>query len=162
MDTNVKDLLQHYLTQLDVIVSKIPSEMFPFALADDMFPLEVNAKIVADFALRGYCPLLDMDVVSFARDESGKDAVRSQISETVGYLEGLPNVEELGCPPRVVDQAGFSEVELPAREFIYQYIVPNILFHISMVYSIARANGVNLSKGDYDGFHSYLDDFSFV
>jgi hypothetical protein len=31
-----------------------------------------------------------------------------------------------------------------------------------MAYAIARAAGVPLSKGDFDGYHQYPDGFSFV
>ncbi len=162
MDTSIKNLFQHYLAQLDIIVSKIPPEMFSLALANGMFTLEMNAKIAANFALRGYCPLLNHSVVSFFRDESGKEAVQKQISETIKYLNELPEAIRLDDEKLLKDKAGFSEIELSQPVFIYHYIFPNFLFHISMVYSIAKANGVELGKGDYDGIHSYPEGFSFV
>ncbi|AWF81977.1 hypothetical protein BTJ40_14710 [Microbulbifer sp. A4B17] len=45
---------------------------------------------------------------------------------------------------------------------IHQYRLPNLLFHISMFYAIARHCGVTLSKGDFDGFHSYPAEFNFT
>lgn len=162
MDTSIKSLFQYYLSQLDVIVSKIPPEKFPLTLANGMFTLEMNAKIAANFALRGYCPLLNHSVVSFFRDESGKEAVQEQLSETIKYLNELPEVIQFDDKKLLKDKAGFSEVELSQPVFIYRYIFPNFLFHISMVYAIAKANGVELGKGDYDGIHSYPEGFSFV
>ncbi|WP_341938329.1 DUF1993 family protein [Marinimicrobium sp. C2-29] len=162
MDGSIKNLFQHYLSQLEVIVAKIPPEKFSLTLSKGMFTLEMNAKIAANFALRGYCPLLKQSVVSFFRDELGKEAVQAQLSETIKYLNELPEVKQLDDTKRLKDKAGFSEVDLSQPAFIYHYIVPNMLFHISMVYAIARANGVDLSKGDYDGIHSYPKEFSFV
>lgn len=162
MNISIKNLFQHYLSQLEVIVSKVPPEKFSLALSEGMFSLEMNAKIASNFALRGYCPLLNQDVVSFYSDDSGKNAVQKQLSDTLVYLNDLPEVMQLNDKKLVKDKAGFSEVELPQPLFIHQYILPNFIFHISMVYAIAKANGVELSKGDFDGFHSYPNGFSFV
>lgn len=162
MDDSIKNFFQHYLSQLETMVAKIPPEKFSLTLANGMFTLEMNAKIAANFALRGYCPLLNKDVVSFFKDESGKEAVQAQLLETIKYLNELPEVKQLDAAKRLKDKAGFSEVDLSQPIFIFHYIVPNFLFHISMVYAIARANGVDLSKGDYDGIHSYPKGFSFV
>lgn len=162
MDSGIKSIFHHHLSQLDIVVAKIPPELFSATLIQGMLSLEMNAKIAANFALRGYCPLVDQAVVSFFKDESGKHAVQAQLSETIGYLDELPDVDQLDDTKRLTDKAGFSDVDLHQSVFIHQYIVPNMLFHLSMVYATARAQGVDLSKGDYDGFHSYPEGFSFV
>lgn len=162
MDSSIKSLFHHYLSQLEVIVAKVPPETFSMTLANGMFTLDMNAKIAANFALRGYCPLLNQSVVSFFRDESGKEAVQAQLSETIKYLNELPEVTQLDDTVRLKDKAGFSEVDLSQPAYIYRYIFPNMLFHIGMVYAIAKANGVDLGKGDYDGIHLYPEGFSFV
>lgn len=161
MSQNTKQLFQHYLSQLDVIISKIPEEHFDASLVDGMFTLEMNAKVAAQFVMRGYCPLLDQDVVSFFKEELGKDVLQQQIAETQQYLQQLPVIEEFDDSKRLLDKAGFAEVELCQSQFIYQYIFPNFLFHMSMVYAIAKANGVELSKGDFDGLHEYPPGFRF-
>lgn len=162
MDSGIKSMFHHYLSQLEIIVAKIPPDVFSETLANGMFSLEMNAKIAANFVLRGYCPLLGQSVVSFFREEPGKAAVQAQLSETISYLDELPDVSQLDDTKRLQDKAGFSEVDLSQPVFIHHYIVPNMLFHISMVYAIARAKGVDLGKGDYDGIHSYPVGFSFV
>lgn len=162
MSISIKNLFKYYLSQLAVIVAKVPPEHFPLALSEGMFSLEMNAKIASNFVLRGYCPLLNRDVVSFFVDESGKTAVQKQLSDTLAYLEDLPEVIRLNDKELVKDKAGFSAVELAQPLFVHQYILPNFFFHMSMVYAIAKANGVELSKGDFDGIHSYPNGFSFV
>lgn len=161
MSSNIKSLFKAYLVQLEVIVSKIPDELFSTALSDDMFSLEKNAKIAANFILRGYCPLLDVESVSFVREQSGKSALLNQIADTLAYLEAQRNV----VPDNrqfIQEKAGFSEIHLCQSDFIFQYIILNYMFHMSMVYAIARSQGVELSKGDFDGLHSYPVGYSFV
>ncbi len=46
-------------------------------------------------------------------------------------------------------------------EFLHLYGLPNFFFHLTMGYAALRAAGVRLGKADFDGFHSYPDDFRF-
>jgi len=162
MDISIKSLFQHYLNQLNVIVTKIPQDDFSASLTDDMFSLAMNAKIATNFALRGYCPLLGLEVASFDNEKVDKVAVLDQISKTLNYLNDSIEVKNLNSQVKVTDKAGFAELNLSQPEFIHQYILPNFYFHISMVYAIAKSKGVELSKADFDGLHSYPSGFSFV
>jgi hypothetical protein len=162
MSDNIKQLFKGYLLQLETIVNKVPPELFSESLTDDMFSLEMNAKIAANFVLRGYCPLLGKDAISLMSDEEGKEVVVRQIIETRRLLENLPEIRRLDDSKVLADKAGFSEIQLCQSDFIYQYIVPNYFFHMGMVYALAKSKGVAVSKGDFDGLHSYPADFSFV
>ena len=51
-------------------------------------------------------------------------------------------------------KAGNAVVSLPAPEFLFQYELPNFLFHLTAAYSILRSRGVAIGKADFDGFHS--------
>ncbi|TBW58427.1 DUF1993 family protein [Marinobacter halodurans] len=162
MTAGPKHWLMRPVAQLDHMLTGIPDKLFGESLAPDMFPLGMNAKIAANFSLRGYCPLLGRDVVSFDNGKDDKAAVIQQVRRTLHYLERLPDVSALDPDRTECDSAGFNDVRLPQPAFIHQYILPNLLFHSSMVYAIARLHGVGLGKADFDGFHSYPSDFRFV
>lgn len=162
MSGNIKQLFKGYLLQLETIVNKVPPELFSVSLTDDMFSLEMNAKIAANFVLRGYYPLLGKEAVSLMSDEQGKAAVVRQIIDTRALLDTLPEIHNFDDSKVITDKAGFSEIQLCQSDFIHQYIVPNYFFHMGMVYAIAKSKGVAVSKGDFDGLHSYPADFSFV
>lgn len=162
MTFSIKELFLNYLTQLNIIVGKIPEELFPDALSEGMFSLEMNAQIAANFILRGYCPLVGRETISCEPSGTGKREVLRLISEVQMLLDTLPEVNEFDDSVVLSDTAGFTEVNLPQSSFIFSYIVPNYMFHMGMVYAIARKNGVPLSKGDFDGLHSYPIGFSFI
>ncbi|WP_413662621.1 DUF1993 family protein [Microbulbifer sp. CNSA002] len=162
MQISIKSLLHNHLSQLLSIVTKIPQEIFHKQLAPDMFSLAENAKIAANFSLRGYCPLVDQKTVAFEEDGSTKEGILRTIQKTLSYLDSLPEVTDLDSSRRINDKAGFTTVDLPQPQYIHQYILPNLLFHMSMVYAIARRYSVPLNKGDFDGFHSYPAEFSFI
>ncbi len=159
---DIKKTFIHYLNQLQLILTKIPEELLPISLSEGMLSLEEHAKTSAGFALRGYCPLLGVETVSFDQPGTGKTSVLQKIDKTIEYLESSPVVNFFDDSKFLTDKAGFAEVNLSQSEYIHLYIMPNFFFHISMVYAIARANGVQLSKGDFDGLHHYPDKFSFA
>lgn len=161
-DSSIKTIFERGLRQLQTIVSKTPAEVFPKALARDMFALETNARIACNFAMRGYCPLINLPPTLFDNEVSSKAGVEKQLSDTLIHLASLKEVFELDETKTASDKAGDAELVLAQPEFIHQYILPNFYFHISMVYAVARANGVALSKGDYDGYHAYAPGFSFI
>ena len=55
----------------------------------------------------------------------------------------------------VTDRAGLADIALPAACFVVDYALPNMLFHLTTAYAIARWEGVKLGKADFDGWHRY-------
>ena len=159
---SIKSVFIHFLEKLEALVEKVPEDVFSQALHQDMFCLAIQARIATNFALRGYCPLADKEVINFDQPEQDKAAVLGQIRQTILYLRGLPEVSHLDEETKHNEKAGFNNVTLPQPAFIHQYILPNFYFHISMVYAIARSSGVKISKADFDGLHQYPAEFSFL
>lgn len=158
----IKSLFLNHIQQLEHLVSIIPASFFDRSLAPDMFNLETNARIAANFSLRGYCPLAGIPVDLVKALSPGKADVERQIAITLNILSDLPEVTNLQADRTIRDRAGTGDVLLPQPQFIHQYIIPNLLFHSSMVYAIARHHGVTLSKGDFDGLHHYPSGFQFT
>jgi hypothetical protein len=159
---DVQKTLLHYLNQLTTIVEKVPEALFSTALTEETFSLEMHAKIAANFTLRGYCPLVNIEMPDLFEQQGGREHVLKQIQATIAFLTKLDPIERFNDHNMLSDKAGFTEVTLPESEFITLYIIPNTLFHMTTVYAIARAQGVALSKGDFDGLHHYPKNFSFV
>ncbi|MEJ2763531.1 DUF1993 family protein [Photobacterium sp. MCCC 1A19761] len=158
----VKAVLIHYLEQLEKLVAKVSDEVFEQSLTDDMFPFAMQVKIAANFAMRGYCPLLGNPVISFQEQDNTRVAVARQLARTRHYLHAQPEVTVLDPDVLLSDTAGFAQVSLPQPEFIHHYILPNFFFHISMAYAIAKLQGEPVSKADFDGYHAYPLGFSFI
>lgn len=163
MDNSIKGSFLSYLKQLSHIVEKIPESLFDTSLAPDMFSLAMNGKIAANFLVRGYAPLSkDMNADIRMTDSDEKSEVIKFINDVSHWLNEQTNIKALDDSKLISEQAGHECVDLTQSQFIYQYIIPNFMFHMSMVYAIARSADVALSKGDFDGIHSYPQGFSFV
>ncbi len=157
----IKALFIKPLQRLDALLDIIPEPVLQKCLAEDMLPAGVQTQVACNFALRGYCPLVGHPVNLLECDATSKRALQAYIRDVIELLQGLPEAQ-LDDSQRVQDKAGFSQVDLPHSSYLYHYILPNFYFHISMLYAIARANGVPLGKGDFDGYHRYPQGFSFV
>ncbi|MER2493161.1 DUF1993 family protein [Catenovulum sediminis] len=175
-------LCLRYLQQLDKMLLKIKTELqkssnqsehtiLAAKLADDMFALHVQVRITCNFALRGCCRLAGREVIYFDNQDVSFAGLQQQISQTVAYIKALEFAEPLLSKPALGelkqgepilhDTAGQNTVSLPQSKFIQQYILPNMFFHLTLFYAIARSRGIHLSKGDFDGYHFYPEGFSF-
>jgi hypothetical protein len=163
-----KAIFSHYLQQLKVIVDKIDqhtqgdNSVLQHSLHEGMLPLLAQLRTAANFSLRACCPLNGRERISFDNSDETFAGVQLQLDQTIHYLQTIPASDFIRIPECINDQAGFTQLTLPTAEYLYHYALPNFFFHINMAYAIARAAGVPLSKGDYDGYHSYPAGFSFV
>lgn len=163
---NPTALFIHYLIQLKTIVHKIAAhqqgnpQLLQQSLHSGMLPLIAQIRTTANFSLRCCCPLFQRARISFDNSDESYAGLQRQLDDTLAYLQALP-ATEFNPPATVADQAGFNKLDLVASEYLECYALPNFFFHLSMVYSIARHAGVPLGKGDFDGYHSYPENFSF-
>ena len=168
MQSNPAEVFIHYLKQLNDIISKVEIHMqrdpdiLEARLCADMLPFINQVSTTVNFALRACYPLADMETVLLQREAESVAGLKQQIAAALQVLNAIPaeqiTIEKEGL---IREKAGFSELALPRAEFLYFYALPNFFFHMSMVYAIARARGVPLSKGDFDGYHQYPVNFSF-
>lgn len=125
-------------------------------LAPDMLPFEAQVRIAARFPLRALGPLVphlpDLDfpeAVSFAE-------LRADIAAVLDALSALTPADLDGREAEIVtDRAGLADITLPAARFVAEYALPNMFFHHTTAYAIARWEGVKLGKADFDGWHRY-------
>ncbi len=160
------ELFIHPLRQLALLLQKIQrqdSALLDAALTPEQFPLWQQAQTAIGFSLRACCPLSDKAKPVFAKPKPGWADLELQIHLTLEFLQSLHAEDFDGWQhKRVETTAGFAELQLKGEQFLYLYAVPNFYFHFGMVYAIAKAQQVSLSKGDFDGWHQYPEGFSFL
>jgi len=152
--------LSQFLKKIETSVAGDP-RILHAKLAEDMFPLILQAQIAANFSLRTCCPIAGVAVISFSESEQSFSAIQRQITATLNYLNELDSSACDLSVGEITDMAGPVEVTLPCLDFLHRFALPNFFFHLSMVYAIARSAGIGATKGDFDGFHQYPTGFSF-
>lgn len=160
------ELFIHPLRQFALLLQKIQqhdADLLDAVLTAEQFPLWQQAQTAIGFSLRACCPLCEKEVPNFTKPGPVWLDLQQQIQLSLDYLTLLTAQDFEGWRQKpITTTAGFAELELAGEPFLYLYALPNFYFHYGMVYAIARAQQVPLSKADFDGWHQYPAGFSFL
>jgi hypothetical protein len=153
--TPVITTLEHYVQQLHQLMLSIPEELFDAKLHPDMLDLKTNALIALNFVPRSLYRVLATEVNSFEPKSIDKQSLLLQAEDTLAFIRQHASSKSPDETAMVTDQAGVKTITLPALNYMHLFAIPNMLFHCSIVYAIARMRNEPMSKGDFDGFHHY-------
>ena len=82
----------------------------------------------------------------------GAHLVRSALCTSFEVDASIPASAFDGAEARTITvKAGPRELTFAAPHYLASYAIPNFYFHMSTAYSILRANGVEVGKGDFLG-----------
>ena len=120
-------------------------------LAPDMFPLTKQVQIACDASTLGFARLSGIEAPKFADTETTFEELQARISKTIDFLHTVTAESLAGAEDKVVSfPAGPERVlKLKGRDFLYQWVMPNLYFHTTTAYNILRHNGVDVGKMDY-------------
>ncbi len=148
-------VFRHYLSRVSDIVAVAGPDALDARIADS-FPARQQFTTAAGFALRIACPLAGREVPDLPQ------ALGPRLAVARAMLGAMQPAEFEGAETRVIrHHAGFAVLEQSGAEFLHLFGMPNFFFHLTMGYAALRAAGVPLGKADFDGFHSYPEDFHF-
>ena len=137
----------HALSQgLDVIA------LTALRLAPDMLDLRKQVQIASDTAKGCAARLAGLTPPSFPDDEVSFAELQARIARTGDYLRGVPAEEIASADGRTVSlKIGGHSLTFTARDYLFQFVLPNFFFHVTTAYGILRREGVPLGKRDYLG-----------
>lgn len=135
-----------------------PSVLVNARLAADMFPLSRQIQIATDGVKGCAARLAEVEVPSYPDTETTFPELKARIEKTVAFLEGIDAARFEGAEDRTIAlKLGPTEVEFPAKVYLFQFVIPNVYFHATTTYSILRHNGVEIGKPDFlAGLGPYL------
>ena len=67
-----------------------------------------------------------------------------------------------GCLSASWHTAGDAALDQRARDYLVDFAIPNLWFHLTMAYAALRAARVAIGKADFDGLYAYRRGFHFV
>ena len=120
-------------------------------LAPDMFPLTKQVQIACDVAKNGFARLSGIEAPKYDNTETTFEELQARIAKTIDFLHTVTAESLAGAEDKVVSfPAGPERVlKLKGRDFLYQWVMPNLYFHTTTAYNILRHNGVDVGKMDY-------------
>ena len=119
-------------------------------LADDMHPLSRQIQMCSDTSKGPAARLADVPAPAMPDTETTWAELKERVAKTLAFLQSIK--------PEQVNGREAATVELPlpggkltftAKDFLFQFAIPNHLFHITTAYALLRAQGVPLGKMDF-------------
>lgn len=142
------DALRHILDLAETHFGNIEPIMAE-RLAPDMYPFGTQVAFACNQP-RGFSQwCAGHPVENLPREVDSVEMARSHIDQTKELVANITvNDEKLDETKRVGLGPGMY-CELPARQYVDDYLMPNFYFHITAAYAILRTLGAPIGKADY-------------
>lgn len=121
-------------------------------LIADMLPMTRQVQIACDHAKSAMARISGQENPKFEDDETTIAQLLARVEKVVTYVKSFKPSDLDGQEERMITiKIPNSEMSFPASTYLVNYALPNLYFHTSMAYAIARKNGVGLGKANFMG-----------
>lgn len=129
-----------------------PSVLLNSRLYFDMLPLTSQIQIATDMSKGAGARLAGIEVPSYEDNETTFDELQARISKTIAFLDTISPAQLEGSEDKeIVLKIRKIDVKFPGLDYLFKWVHPNVLFHVTTAYNILRHNGVVLGKSDFLG-----------
>ena len=129
-----------------------PSVFFNARLAPDMFPLSRQVQIASDTVKGGAARLAGEEPPKYEDNETTLAELAARLRKTADYLQSFKPAQIDGSEDRpIVIKMRSGELNFSGQNYLLSFVLPNLFFHVTTTYAIARHNGVELGKKDFLG-----------
>jgi hypothetical protein len=129
-----------------------PSVLLNYRLAPDMFPLTRQVQVATDMAKGCAARLAGVDVPSWDDKEASFADLYARIDKAIAFVEGFQPSQIDGSEARnVVLKMRTGEMTFAGVDYLFDFVLPNVLFHCTAAYAILRHCGVEIGKRDFLG-----------
>ena len=121
-------------------------------LAPDMLPLKAQVYIATDGAKGCGARLAGVEIPKYEDTETSFADLRQRVDKTIAFLKTLDrNSFEGAGEKQIVLKFPSTTLEFNGVDYVNNFVLPNVYFHITTAYGILRNLGVKLGKSDYLG-----------
>jgi len=129
-----------------------PNSYLELRLAPDMLPLTAQVRIATDMAKGGAARLANADIPKYEDDETTIEQLKARLQKTIAFLKGLDAGKFAGAEDRHIHlKFPQAEFNFNGKDYLNNWVLPNVYFHITTGYDILRHKGVALGKQDFLG-----------
>jgi uncharacterized protein len=121
-------------------------------LAPDMLPLTAQVRIATDMAKGGASRLAGAEIPKYEDDETTVEQLKARLTKTIAFLKSLDAAKFAGAEDREIHlKFPQREFHFSGKDYLNNWVLPNVYFHITTGYDILRNKGIALSKQDFLG-----------
>lgn len=129
-----------------------PAVLLNARLAPDMFPLTRQVQIACDMAKGAAARLTGSEVPSYPDTEATIPELKARIARTLAFVNSFDAAKYSGSEDRdIVLNMRTGELRFKGLDYLRDFVLPNLYFHVTMTYAILRHNGVDIGKMDFLG-----------
>jgi len=127
-----------------------PNAFLAARLYPDMLPFTAQVQIASDNVKGAAGRLSGAEIPKFEDSEKTFAELQARIDKTIAFLDTLQASQFEGAEGRdIVLQLRDRKLEFKGADYLLQWAIPNIYFHITTAYALLRHGGVEIGKRDY-------------
>jgi len=121
-------------------------------LAPDMLPLTKQVHIATDMAKGGAARLAGVEIPAYEDNETTVAQLKARLTKTISFLKSVEAAKFAGAEDREIHlKFPQREFHFTGKDYLNNWVLPNVYFHITTGYDILRNKGVPLGKQDFLG-----------
>ncbi len=121
-------------------------------LAADMLPLMAQVRIATDMAKGGAARLAGVEIPTYEDNETTIEQLKARLTKVIAYLKSLDAAKFAGAEDRAIHlKFPNAEFNFNGKDYLNNWVLPNVYFHITTGYDILRNKGIALGKQDFLG-----------
>jgi uncharacterized protein len=130
-----------------------PGVLLSARLAADMFPLTRQVQVACDIAKNSVSRLAGQEPPRFEDNETSFEQLRARIARTITFMKSLPAKDFENSETRDIKVPAGPDrtLEFKGLNFLQNWAIPHVFFHVATAYNILRHNGAEIGKSDYIG-----------
>jgi hypothetical protein len=132
---------------------KIDPKVMPQSrLIADMLPLSAQIQIACDTAKGAAARLAGVEAPKHEDNETTLAELKARVGKTLDFVKGIKPEQLQGAESReIVLQFPHATLKFNGKNYLANFVIPNLFFHVTMAYALLRKNGVDLGKRDFLG-----------
>ena len=119
-------------------------------LFPDMYPLTRQVQIATDMSKGAAARLAGVEIPKYEDTETTFAELQARISKTLAFIETIHSEQLTDAETREITiTVRKVDLKFSGQDYLLQWVMPNIHFHVVTAYNILRHNGVELGKQDF-------------
>jgi len=129
-----------------------PSVLINARLYPDMYPLSRQVQIATDVAKGAVSRLAGLEPPKYEDNEATFPELIARLDKTIALLESFGPEQFEGAEDKTITLPMHDKTAtFTGLNYLLDFVLPNVYFHVTTAYDILRHNGVEIGKNDFLG-----------